>query len=89
MTQTTEIDWRRELPNSVTVVVDGVFTNVDPDEPVPYERPVGRVVLTLPLPSHGLAPLSPGGSGQVGPAEQAVGQLQQRAGAMLTKGQRF
>ncbi len=40
--------FRRDLPEHITVTVDGVLTDLDADDPVPDERPVGRVVVTMP-----------------------------------------
>jgi hypothetical protein len=76
--------WYRQLPDSsISVAVDGHFTELDPDEPVPGPRPVGRVVLTMPdyyadTLAHTLAALCEFadhlGAGQAGPTEWAIAQ---------------
>jgi hypothetical protein len=38
----------RRLPDHVSVSVDGVYAELDPDDPVPDPRPVGRVVIQMP-----------------------------------------
>jgi len=50
MTAPTAARWRRELPEHVTVTVDGTYPgSLDAlDEPVPCTRPAGRVVVTMP-----------------------------------------
>ena len=61
MTTAVAAAFRRDLPEHITVAVDGVLTDLDePDEPVPDTRPVGRVVVTMPAfvadtLAHGLA----------------------------------
>lgn len=40
-----ELSWRRELPDYVSVVVDGTLSGVDPDV---TERAPGRVVIVMP-----------------------------------------
>jgi len=72
----------RDLPEHVTVAVDGVFTDLDRDDPVPDDRPVGRVVVTMPdfvadTLAHALAKAWHvnhlfGGNIEVGPTERAV-----------------
>jgi hypothetical protein len=47
-TQTTAPIWRRELPDHVTVALDGTLPDVDPDLPGTRDRVVGRVVITMP-----------------------------------------
>jgi hypothetical protein len=42
------VAFRRDLPEHVTVSVDGTLTILDPDDPVPDKRPVGRVVVSMP-----------------------------------------
>jgi len=48
VTTVVAIAFRRDLPEHITVTVDGVLTNLDAGDPVPDERPVGRVVVTMP-----------------------------------------
>jgi hypothetical protein len=40
--------FRRDLPEHITVAVDGMLTDLDAGDPCPDERPVGRVVVTMP-----------------------------------------
>lgn len=40
-----ELSWRRELPDYVSVAVDGELGGIDPDV---TERPAGRVVIVMP-----------------------------------------
>jgi hypothetical protein len=40
--------WRRELPDQVTVTLNGTLPDVDPDLPGVQGRVVGRIVITLP-----------------------------------------
>jgi hypothetical protein len=72
----------RDLPEHITVAVDGVYSDLDPDDPLPGKRPVGRVVLTMPdfvadTLAHTLAKAWQvnqlfGGNIGMGPTERAV-----------------
>jgi hypothetical protein len=73
--------FRRELPEHVTVCIDGVYGDLVPDEPVKDTRPVGRVVLAMPdfyadIFSHSLGALwqlaDRLGADRVGDTERAI-----------------
>jgi hypothetical protein len=75
--------FRRELPEHITVSVDGMYGDLVPDEEVKDTRSVGRVVLAMPdfyadTFAHSLAALWQlidrvgGGTQHVGPTERAI-----------------
>jgi hypothetical protein len=82
MTDAVATAFRRDLPDHITVAVDGVLTDLDTDDPVPDDRPVGRVVLTMPdfvadTVAHALAKAWQvnqlfGGNIGIGPTERAM-----------------
>jgi hypothetical protein len=80
--ETTEVGFHRVLPDHITVAVEGVFTDLDADDPVPSTRAAARVVVTMPdFYADTLAHLIAdawhlahrlGGAGYVGPPERAL-----------------
>jgi len=74
--------FHRDLPEHVTVALDGAYPVIDPDDPVPDEQPVGRVVVTMPAfvadtLAHALATVWKvnelfAGTVEIGPTERAV-----------------
>jgi hypothetical protein len=40
--------WHRQLPDYITVAVDGVYDALTPEDAEPGARPIGRIVINMP-----------------------------------------